>query len=121
MKRQYLETIKVTSTILSVLLFSLLLLFAIGEGIDFNEFTFNEIILFFFASVLWLGLLIGIRRRLLGGLMCVVGFVLFTGYELLISGSWFGGWFIYLLVIPGVLNLLIWFLQRGKAQIKGGR
>jgi hypothetical protein len=57
-----------------------------------------------FAAVA--GMLLGWRWEVAGGALVMAGMLLFFAINRLGSGSWPGGWFVWVLPMPGVLYLL---------------
>jgi hypothetical protein len=76
-----------------------------GEGPNPLEMRPAELGLFvtFFAAVA--GMLVGWRWEVAGGTLVVAGMLLFVVLNRLGSGSWPGGWFLWVLPLPGVLYL----------------
>jgi len=93
-----------TARILGTLLFGLLLLFLIGEGmppIDFSATGAMSIVLL----TAWLGLAVLWRWEGIGGLMVVGGMVAFYALNFAGSGRFPSGWVFPLLSLPGILAL----------------
>ncbi|OQX73415.1 MAG: hypothetical protein B6D59_05845 [Campylobacteraceae bacterium 4484_4] len=63
----------------TALLFALMIVaFFIGEGFpSISSLSAEEIVLFFDFIVIWIGLLIGLRWEIWGGLMVILGVVVF--------------------------------------------
>lgn len=88
---------------LSLLLLLLLLIF--NDGLDFPEMPGTQLIgLAFFPAGLMIGLLLALRRELLGGAVAVgsvAAFYLFSGF--LPAGVLAWGWWFVFFAIPGAL------------------
>lgn len=106
--------IRWTARILSAISLCLILAFIFGEGFNPGKVVFKEWIgLLFFPFGMGVGLLIGWRYELLGGIISVgslLGFYLI--YGLLISGSIAQGWAFLFFAIPGFVFLLSGLLKK---------
>lgn len=96
----------------SALCLAIILFFLFGEGIDPRNIGFREWAGFlFFPTGVFLGLLVGMRKENVGGLIVIssiVGFYLV--YGLIINGQFWQGWAFLIFLVPASLFLFHhWF------------
>lgn len=102
-----------TARILSLAVIGLLLAFMIGEGFRFWRFTPKELTLsLFFTFAVIIGILLGWRWELLGGLVTIGGLVGFYGVHFLQVGFFPRGHAFLLFALPGFLFVLASVVQR---------
>jgi hypothetical protein len=87
----------------------ILLLFigeTIGDGVQpFLRMTVREILLMFIFFILWLGLLLGWKWELLGGLLTLCAVIVFYALNFLFAGILPGGPFFLIFSFPSLLFL----------------
>ena len=92
---------------LSILVLGVLLVFAIGEGLNLSRFTGRELLLFaFFPLGICVGMVVAWWREILGGAITLASLAAFYLADRLISSSFPRGIAFMLLAAPGVLFLL---------------
>lgn len=104
----YLFTLRWIARLLSLGSIGFILLFVFGEGFNPSEVRPVEWLgLLFFPFGLMLGLVLGWRREMSGGIIAVGSIALFyLVYGLAINRAIFQGWWFLVLSIPGWLFLL---------------
>lgn len=104
----FLHSLRLVARAASVICIAVILLFFIGEGIDFGKIAAKEWIgLLFFPVGVFVGLVLAWREEMLGGavtIASVIGFYLV--YGLLLSGTIRQGWLFLLFLVPGLLSVL---------------
>ena len=110
----YLFALRWIARVMSVATIGIILLFVFGEGSGWLSVRGQDFVgLIFFPVGLLLGLVLGWRREMAGGLIAVVSILLFyLVYGLAINRNVFQGWAILVLAIPGALFLLYAILRR---------
>jgi hypothetical protein len=112
-----------TARLLALMLASLVLLMAIGEGFNPGRLTTAELILTVPFFVVWIGLLLGWRWEGIGGILVVAGVAGF--YLIHFAQTGFGrfpmGWVFPMMAAPGVLFLVCWWLRRQRRPIIDGQ
>ena len=103
-----LHALRLLARAASVVCIAVILLFFIGEGIDFGKIAAKEWVgLLFFPVGVFVGLVMAWREEILGEIITiasVTGFYLV--YGLLLSGTIRQGWLFLLFLVPGVLSVL---------------
>lgn len=104
----YLFALRWVARALSIVTIGFILLFVVGEGGGWASVRGQDLIgLVFFPVGLLLGLVLGWRREMSGGVIAVGSIVLFyLVYGLAINRNVFQGWAFLVLSIPGWLFLL---------------
>jgi hypothetical protein len=101
------------ATVWSILAVGVVLVFAIGEGLNLSRFTGHELVLFIFFPVgVCLGLVLAWRWEGLGGGIAVGSMAAFYLVERLTSASFPRGFAFAALAAPGFLFLLSWLWAR---------
>ena len=106
---------------LSILVLSMLLMFAFGEGLNLARFSAGELLMFvFFPLGLCVGPAVAWRREVLGGGITVASLAGFYLVDCLLTSSYPRGFAFALLAVPGFLFLLcgLWTSSTKKT---GGR
>ena len=100
--------LRIAARVTSVLVFLILLLFYIGEGLSLANTNLNEFVgLLFFPVGLIFGFAIGWHDELWGGITSILSTAAFyLIYGFLLSGSIHQGWAFLVFTIPGVLFLV---------------
>lgn len=93
-----------TARVLGTLLFGLILVFLIGEGMPPIDFSVTGAMSIAFV-IAWLGLAVLWRWEGIGGLMVVGGMVAFYALNFADSGKFPSGWVFPLFCLPGILTL----------------
>ena len=95
-------------------LVALILLFAIGEGFDLRKLTLTTGLM----SVAFLAAIVGMlllwHWEVTGGLMVVLGMLLFYVINFATTGKWPSGLVLPSCFLPGILALMCWAYSRGK-------
>ena len=121
----FLHALRLVARSASVICIAVILLFFIGEGINFGNVAAKEWVgLLFFPVGVFVGLVLAWREEILGGavtIASVVGFYLV--YGLLLSGTIRQGWLFLLFLVPGVLSVLygafsVMTLHHGKDTVR---
>ena len=109
----YLFAIRWAARVLSVASIGFILLFVFGEGTGWLSVRGQDLVgLAFFPVGLIIGLVLGWRRELSGGLVAVGSILLFyLVYGLAINRNVFQGWAFLVLSIPGWVFLLYALLR----------
>jgi len=104
----YLFALRWTARLLSIGSLGFMLLFVVGEGQSWSSVRTQDLVgLVFFPFGLTLGLVLGWRRELSGGIIAVGSIALFyLVYGLAVNSAIFQGWWFLVLSIPGWLFLL---------------
>ncbi|MCD4708369.1 MAG: hypothetical protein K8S62_11615 [Candidatus Sabulitectum sp.] len=102
--------IRRAARIASAITVSLILVLFIGDGLSEGfqpmlHLTLRETLMMISFFAVWLGLILGWKRELTGGLLTVCGFAAFYLLDYLFSGSFPRGPFFLLLASPGLLYL----------------
>ena len=101
-----------TARIIGALLVGLVLLVAIGEGVnprDFDLVTGSMMVTFLVCHA---GMFVLWRWELVGGMMVLVGMGGFYAINYVSSGKWPGGWVLPVCFLPGVLALASWAVEK---------
>jgi integral membrane sensor domain MASE1 len=100
--------LRIAARVTSVVVFLILLLFYIGEGLSLTNTNRNEFIgLLFFPVGLVAGFALGWHDELWGGIIAICSTAAFyVIYGLALSGSIDQGWAFLVFTIPGALFLL---------------
>ena len=115
-----LRALRWTARLWSLLSIGLVLLFAIGEGLNFSRFTPREWCLFlFFPLGLGLGMLLAWRWEGWGGGLAVASLAAFYLADRLSSSSFPRGWAFLAVAAPGFLFLLCGWWTRSTARPPG--
>lgn len=109
----YLFTLRWAARLLSIGSIAFILLFVFGEGSGWLSVGAKDLVgLVFFPFGLMLGLVLGWRRELAGGIIAVGSIALFyLVYGLAINQAIFQGWWFLLLSLPGGVFLLYALLR----------
>jgi len=109
----YLFTLRWIARLLSVGSLAFILLFIFGEGSGWLSVGAKDLVgLVFFPFGFSLGLVLGWRRELAGGIIAVASIALFyLVYGLAINAAIFQGWWFLALSLPGWLFLLYALLR----------
>ena len=104
----FLHILRLVARAASVVCIAIILLFFIGEGIDFGSVDAKEWVgLLFFPLGVFVGLVLAWREEVLGGIITIASVAAFyLIYGLLLSGSIRQGWAILPFLVPGVLFVL---------------
>ncbi len=107
-----LNILRWAARILGLLLAGLVLLITTGEGIDPSELTLTTGLMSvaFFAAIA--GMLVLWRWELIGGMMVLVGMMVFYVINFAVSGKLPSGWVFPLCFMPGILALTCWRLTK---------
>ncbi len=102
--------IRWTARIASAITAFLILVFFIGDGLSEGfqpllHLTLRETLMMISFFAVWLGLILGWKRELTGGLLTVCGLVVFYILDYLFSGSFPRGPFFLIFASPGFLYL----------------
>jgi hypothetical protein len=98
-----------SARVLSILAMGVVLLFAIGEGLNLSHFTARELVLFIFFPIgVCLGMGLAWRWEGLGGGITVGSLAAFYLVERLTSLSFPRGFALVALAAPGFLFLVCW-------------
>lgn len=112
----WLDLLRWTARILSIISAGMLLLFILGEEFNPAKITAREWIgLLFFPIGVVIGLIVGWWREGTGGAITIfslLAFYLIFGW--LLNHEWLGGWFI-VFAAPGFLFFIYWLLTRPQA------
>jgi hypothetical protein len=109
--------IRWTARVSAALLFGLVLLFMLGEGLPPLMRAPLAVRLLFAAHLATLaGLLLLWRWELLGGILTIGGMLAFYAINYCDAGTFPSGWF-PLFYIPGVLSLISWSMTRARRPI----
>lgn len=102
-----------SARLLSAVTIGFILLFMFGQEANWSAVTARDAVgLLFFPFGLMLGLVLGWRREMAGGLISVGSMALFfLVYGLVINRAVFMGWWFLILSIPGVLFLVYALLR----------
>ena len=104
----FLHALRLVARAATVICIAVILLFFIGEGVDFGKIVAKEWVgLLFFPAGVFVGLVLAWREEILGGVITVasvMGFYLV--YGLLLSGTIRQGWLFLLFLVPGALSIL---------------
>jgi len=105
-------TIRWLARILGLLLTSLVVLFAIGEGFDPRELTPITVVMTvaFFAAAA--GNLFLWRWELAGGLLVMIAMTIFYALNFADSGKLPSGWLFPMFFLPGALAIFAWATSR---------
>ncbi len=98
----------------AILIASFILVMFIGEGGFWSQpasrpLTTRDIVLLMVMGIYWIGLIIGLRWELWGGLISLVCMIIII---LSLEFTHTGGLYFYVMTIPGLLYLLHWYLHR---------
>ena len=104
-----------TARLLAILLVGMVLAFLTGEGVAFGRLTPVEWLGIAGLGMLCVGLLLGWKHEIAGGLLVVAAIALLTGIELAVNRQMLRGWVWPLLGLPGALYLVSGVLRRGSA------
>jgi len=110
--------------ILASVMAALILLIYVGEilreGVQsFLQMTVWEILMMLAFFALWLGLLLGWRWELLGGLLTLCAVMVFYALNFLITGKFPGGPFFLILAFPSLLFLYCGWQKRKSKNVEG--
>jgi hypothetical protein len=115
-------TLRWLARVLSICTLAILLMFAIGEGLNLSRFTARESLLFaFFPFGLCVGMVVAWRREILGGGITVASLAAFYLADRLLSSSFPRGIAFVALAVPGFLFLLCGLLARSTKKHGGGK
>ena len=121
----FLHALRLVARSASVICIAVILLFFIGEGINFGNVAAKEWVgLLFFPVGVFVGLVLAWREELLGGVVTIASVVCFyLVYGLLLSGTIRQGWLFLLFLVPGVLSVLygafsVMTLHHGKDTVR---
>jgi hypothetical protein len=102
-----------SARVLSILAVGVILMFAIGEGLNLARFTPRELLLFlFFPLGVGVGMALAWRWEALGGGITVASLAGFYLADRLMSSSFPRGIAFLVIAAPGFLFLLHWLLAR---------
>jgi len=109
-----------TARVMSVLMAGVVLLFAVGEGLNLSHFNGRELVLFvFFPAGVCLGMVLAWRWEGLGGGITVASLAAFYLADRLMSSRFPGGFAFAALAAPGFLFLLCWLWARSRGHVPG--
>jgi hypothetical protein len=111
----FIVVIRWTARILGILCLGLFLLFLVGEG-GFNPFhlTMIELLMTLCLLIVLIGILVAWKKEGWGGAIMVGSIILFYLINFAGSRKFPGGWVFPVLLVPGVLFLICWFLTKVK-------
>jgi len=103
---KYLKIIRLIARVLSAFLLFIVLLFLLGEGVP-NPVSLSqkELLLFIAFFLMGAGIIISLRRELYGGVLSIIGYVIFA----IINKTIFAGPIFPFFFIVGLLNLIHWW------------
>ncbi|MCK5785827.1 MAG: hypothetical protein KAH54_04610 [Candidatus Sabulitectum sp.] len=109
-EKVFIKIIRWTARITSAITALLILMFFVGEGFhDRYQFLFHlplkDSLMMITFFILWLGLIIGWKRELTGGLLTVTGLGVFYLIDYLFSGSFPRGPYFLVFASPGFFFL----------------
>jgi len=108
-----LTALRWTARVLSILAVGVVLMFAVGEGLNLSHFTGHELVLFvFFPIGVCLGLVLAWRWEGLGGGIVVGSMATFYLVDRLTSSSFPRGFAFVALAVPGFLFLMCSLYER---------
>lgn len=113
--------LRLAARVSSVLVFGVIILFYIGEGVVLSNIHPREIIgQAFFPFGLLIGFAVGCYKELAGGIAAICSTIAFyLVYGLILSGTVRQGWAFLVFTIPGVLFLLYGLLRLPHAHSTG--
>ena len=108
--RKLVRILRWIARILASVMAALILLICVGETLGEGvpspfHMTFWEILMMFAAFALWLGLLLGWKWELLGGLLTLCAVIVFYALNFLFAGILPGGPFFLIFSFPSLLFL----------------
>lgn len=109
--------------ILASVMAALILLICVGETLGEGlqspfHMTFWEIFMMFAAFALWLGLLLGWKWELLGGLLTLCAVMVFYALNFLITGLFPGGPFFLIFAFPSLLFIYCGWQNRKSTNVE---
>ena len=112
-----LNIIRWIARISALLMAVLILLFFVGEAMaegfePLLHLSVRESLMMVAFVDLWLGLILGWRWELLGGLMTILGFASFYLLNVLFTGAFPRGPFFFILAAPSLLFLYVGLVRR---------
>lgn len=112
-----------TARILASVMAALILLIFVGETLgdgvpSLFHMTVREILMMFSFFALWLGLLLGWKWELLGGLLTLCAVVVFYVLNFFITGTFPGGPFFLILAFPSLLFLYCGWQNRKRTNVE---
>jgi hypothetical protein len=104
----FLHALRLAARAASIVCLAIIILFFVGEGINFSQVAFKEWIgLLLFPGGVFVGLVLAWREEGLGGAIVVVSILAFyLIYGWLLSGTIRQGWAFLPFLVPGILFLL---------------
>jgi hypothetical protein len=108
--RKLVRILRWIARILASIMAALILLFFVGETLgegvqSLSHMTVREILLMFTFFALWLGLLLGWKWELLGGLLTLCAIIVFYALNILFAGIFPKGPFFIASALPSLLFL----------------
>ena len=121
--RKSVRILRWTARILASVMAALILLIYVGETLgegvpSLLHMTAGEILMMFAFFALWLGLLLGWKWELLGGLLTLCAVVVFYALNFLITGIFPGGPFFLILALPSLLFLYCGWQNRKSTNVE---
>lgn len=116
-----LRILRWSARVLSVLAVGIVLLFAIGEGLNLAHFNARELVLFvFFPLGVCLGMVVAWRWEGLGGGITAASLAAFYLLHRLSSSGFPRGFAFVVLAAPGFMFLLCWLWTRSTSKTPEG-
>ena len=97
----------------ALVMVAIVLAFVIGEGVPFSRLTPLEWLGMIGMAAICVGLLLGFKREIEGGVVALAGLAVIAGIELAVHQRLPGGWVWPVLAIPGALYLVVGLAERG--------
>ncbi len=110
-------SIRVIARVWSLASIGFLLLFLVGEGVNFFKLTSVELVEFILFPVgVTIGMVLAWKWEKCGGLLTIFSIIGFYAFHRLASGSFPRGWIMFAVAIPGVLFLISSFVRKPSLQ-----
>jgi hypothetical protein len=125
LSNRLISAIRWIARIIATLSAGLILVIFIGEGIDDGieplfQLTVREQFMFVAFGTVWVGLILGLKSELWGGLLIIGGMIAFHLFDFAFSGNFPRGPFFLIFASPGVIFLLYaWLIRKTELEQDG--
>ena len=103
----------------SLIMISMVASFVAGQGLGHAALHAPEIALFVALGTMCVGLLVGFRHEMAGGLIAIVGLAAMFAIEMMASGRWLRGWVWWFFAVPALAYLISARLRHGEGVAHG--